>query len=153
MDFRPDCTKKYDKILAVPDCASAACGWSFFSGWRMIGQRIDASMLGGEYAVILKADGAVDFVFAGAEIPGMTWSPSAGGFRIDYFGTTMEGAVIATGVDINYFDTLSLSNAISCLAGGRSLSFAFYNFIVIASKPVDTLNDKGIAFFSFRMSF
>jgi len=88
-----------------------------------------------------------------AETVGILLSGRAQIVRIDYFGTTMEGAVIATGVDINYFDTLSLSNAISCLAGGRSLSFAFYNFIVIASKPVDTLNDKGIAFFSFRMSF
>ena len=49
------------------------------------GYTVDASMLGGEYAVVLHEGGAADFVIVGAAVPGMTWTRTeSGGFLIDY---------------------------------------------------------------------
>ncbi|MBQ8536429.1 MAG: leucine-rich repeat domain-containing protein [Clostridia bacterium] len=76
---------------------------------EMEGYTVDASLLGGEYAVILHEGGTVDFVLLGAAIPGLTWRPTeGGGFVIDYFGAAIEGAPAGEGFDMNYFDAMLL---------------------------------------------
>jgi len=72
----------------------------------MDGFTLDASMLGGEYAVTLHADGSVDFVVVGSPMPALTWQETANGFAIDYFGTPLNAELTDGGFDLNYFDTM-----------------------------------------------
>jgi len=74
----------------------------------MDGFTIDASMLGGEYAITLHEDGSMDFIVVGSPLPALTWTVTENGFTIDYFGTPMEAVLTDEGFDLNYFDTMLL---------------------------------------------
>ena len=50
------------------------------------GYEMDASVLGGEYAVTLHADGTADFVMVGVETPGLLWKTDGDAVVIDYYG-------------------------------------------------------------------
>ena len=72
------------------------------------GYTIEASMLGGEYALTFHADGALDFKMAGTDVPGLSWSQGEDGdtFLVDYYGTPMEIEWTETGFDMNFFDSM-----------------------------------------------
>lgn len=70
------------------------------------GMTLQASMLGGEYALTFHADGTVDFVMVGMTISGLPWTLNDGAIRIDYYGTIMEATLTEAGFDLNYFDTM-----------------------------------------------
>lgn len=72
------------------------------------GVSVDASMLGGEHSVVLHGDGSADFVIAGVDVPGITWSPTAAGFELNYYGTPMEGLCAGTGFDMDYYGAMLL---------------------------------------------
>lgn len=72
------------------------------------GITIDASMLGGEYAITLHEDGSAEFIVVGSPMPALTWKATESGFAIDYFGTPMEAVLTDEGFDLNYFDTMLL---------------------------------------------
>jgi len=72
------------------------------------GFTLDASMLGGEYAITLHEDGSMDFIVVGSPLPALTWTVTENGFTIDYFGTPMEAVLTDEGFDLNYFDTMLL---------------------------------------------
>ena len=64
------------------------------------GVEMDASVLGGEYAITLHDGGTLDFVMAGVQVPGLLWKTDGEAVVIDYFGSgeiriTAEGDGIA----------------------------------------------------------
>ena len=64
------------------------------------GVELDASVLGGEYAITLHDGGSVDFVMAGTQVPGLLWNTDGDAVVIDYYGAgqiriTAEGDGIA----------------------------------------------------------
>lgn len=81
----------------------------------MDGYNMTAAMLGGyEYSLIFHEDGTVDFVMAGAEIPGLTWmtgiiateESDVEGFIIDYYTTPLNVAPTEKGLDMDYFGSM-----------------------------------------------
>ena len=70
------------------------------------GVTLNASMLGGEYALTFHADGTVDFVMVGNLISGLKWTQDGESFLIDYYGTPMEVTLTEDGLDMNYFDAM-----------------------------------------------
>lgn len=70
------------------------------------GVTLNASMLGGEYALTFHADGTVDFVMVGTPISGLKWTQSDTSFVIDYYGNSMEVTLTENGLDMNYFDAM-----------------------------------------------
>ncbi len=70
------------------------------------GVTLDASLLGGEYALTFHANGTVDFVMVGNTIPGLKWTEGDGSFIIDYYGNTMEAILTEKGFDLDYFGTM-----------------------------------------------
>lgn len=72
------------------------------------GVTLDASMLGGEYALTFHADGTVDFVMVGTKISGLKWTEEDGSFVIDYYGNLLEVVWTEDGLDMNYFDTMMM---------------------------------------------
>ena len=64
------------------------------------GNEMDASILGGEYSIILHDGGSVDFVMADVQVPGLLWKADGDDIVIDYYGAgeiriTAEGDGIA----------------------------------------------------------
>lgn len=64
------------------------------------GVELDASVLGGEYAITLHDGGSVDFTMAGTQVPGLLWNTDGDAVVIDYYGAgqiriTAEGDGIA----------------------------------------------------------
>ena len=81
------------------------------------GYNMTAAMLGNyEYSVLLHQDGTVDFVMAGADIPGLVWTygkvpTDAGeldGVIIDYYGQPLYLVPTDTGFDMDYFDSMRM---------------------------------------------
>ena len=78
------------------------------------GYAIDASLLGGEYALTFHSDGTADFVMVGTGIPGLRWTPGtvqtdageAEAFLVDYYGSSMAAVWTEEGFDMNYFDSM-----------------------------------------------
>lgn len=70
------------------------------------GVTLNASMLGGEYALTFHANGTVDFVMVGNTIPGLKWTQGDGAFVIDYYGNSLEAVLTEEGLDMNYFDSM-----------------------------------------------
>ena len=81
----------------------------------MEGYNMTAAMLGGyEYSLVLHEDGTVDFMMAGAEIPGLTWTTGmiateAGnveGFLLDYYTDKLNVVPTEKGLDMYYFGSM-----------------------------------------------
>ena len=76
------------------------------------GYAIDASLLGGEYALTFHADGTADFVMVGQPFHGLPWTEGtadgAPAFLVDYYGTTFTAVLTEAGFDMNYFDAMLL---------------------------------------------
>ena len=81
------------------------------------GYNMTAAMLGNyEYSVLLHQDGTVDFVMAGADIPGLVWTygkvpTDAGeldGVIIDYYGQPLYLVPTDSGFDMDYFDSMRM---------------------------------------------
>ena len=81
------------------------------------GYNMSAAMMGGfEYSILLREDGNVEFVMAGANIPSLTWSygkvpTDAGeldGVIIDYYGQPLYLVPTDTGFDMDYFDSMRM---------------------------------------------
>jgi len=53
------------------------------------GMSMDASILGGEYAILLNADGSADFTMAGMTVPGYRWTQGADSIAVDAYGTVV----------------------------------------------------------------
>ncbi|MDO5435017.1 MAG: hypothetical protein Q4G19_01460 [Clostridia bacterium] len=53
------------------------------------GVSMDASVLGGEYSILLNADGSAVFTMAGMEMPGYTWKRSDERIEVDAYGTVV----------------------------------------------------------------
>ena len=78
------------------------------------GYAIDASLLGGEYALTFHSDGTADFVMVGTSIPGLRWTPGtvqtdageAEAFLVNYYGSSMAAVWTEEGFDMNYFDSM-----------------------------------------------
>lgn len=71
------------------------------------GYTLDASMLGGEYSLVLHENGTTDFVMVGTAVPGVLWSMGENGnVLLDYYGTIMELVWMDTSFDLNCFDTM-----------------------------------------------
>lgn len=81
----------------------------------MDGYNMTAAMLGGyEYSLVFHANGTVDFVMAGAPIPGLTWTSgtiatevgAVEGFVIDYYMTPLNVVPTEKGLDMDYFGSM-----------------------------------------------
>ena len=78
------------------------------------GYRVDASMLGGEYALTFHADGTADFVMVGTLMAGLPWTQGtvqteageAEVWTVSYLGQPMEAVLTEEGFDMNYFDAM-----------------------------------------------
>ncbi len=70
------------------------------------GVTLNASMLGGEYALTFYEDGTVDFVMVGNMLLGLKWTQSDQSYLIDYYGNQMEVTLTEDGLDMNYFDAM-----------------------------------------------
>lgn len=78
------------------------------------GYRVDASMLGGEYALTFHADGTADFVMVGTLMAGLPWTQGtmqteageADVWTVSYLGQPMEAVLTEAGFDMNYFDAM-----------------------------------------------
>ena len=109
---------------AQPTNTPAATGFDFteymekkfvMTDADMDGYNMTAAMLGGyEYSLVFHEDGTVDFVMAGAEIPGLTWTTgiittgegAAEGFLIDYYTTPLNVVPTEKGLDMDYFGSM-----------------------------------------------
>lgn len=73
------------------------------------GYELDASVLGGEYSVILHDDGSVTFTMAGIDVPNLLWTMDDDTALIDYFGS---GVIRITaeeeGITLDLFGTMTL---------------------------------------------
>ena len=78
------------------------------------GYRVDASMLGGEYALTFHADGTADFVMVGTLMAGLPWTQGtvqteageAEVWTVSHLGQPMEAVLTEEGFDMNYFDAM-----------------------------------------------
>ena len=78
------------------------------------GYRVDASMLGGEYALTFHADGTADFVMVGTLMAGLPWTQGtvqtkageAEVWTVSYLGQPMEAVLTEEGFDMNYVDAM-----------------------------------------------
>ena len=73
------------------------------------GYEMDASVLPGEYSVVLHDDGTVSFTMAGVDVPGLLWKMDGETAVIDYYGSgeiriTAEGE----GIVLDLFGTMTL---------------------------------------------
>lgn len=50
---------------------------------------MDASILGGKYAILLNEDGTADFTMAGVQVSGYTWTQAGDNITVDAFGTVL----------------------------------------------------------------
>ena len=50
---------------------------------------MDASILGGEYSILLNADGTASFTMAGMEVPGYNWKQVGDTIEVDAYGTVL----------------------------------------------------------------
>jgi hypothetical protein len=73
------------------------------------GYELDASVLGGEYSIILHDDGSVTFTMAGIDVPNLQWTMDDDTALIDYFGS---GVIRITaeeeGITLDLFGTMTL---------------------------------------------
>lgn len=83
----------------------------------MEGYHMSPAQLGGyEYSLIFHENGTVDFVMAGASIPGLKWTQGKAetdtgetdAFLIDYYGNELVAIVTDAGFDMNYFDAMMI---------------------------------------------
>jgi len=80
------------------------------------GQTFDASTLGAEYSLLFHENGTVDFVMAGVEVKGLSWtygtvtleSGEAEAYMIDYYGTAMGAVPTETGYDLDFYGTMTM---------------------------------------------
>ena len=79
------------------------------------GYNMTAAQMGDfEYSILLQEDGAVTFVMAGSDIPGLTWAygrihtetGEADGIVIDYYTQALNLASTEKGFDMDYFGSM-----------------------------------------------
>ena len=79
------------------------------------GYNMDASTLGAEYSVIFHANGSMDFVLAGTNVPGLEWTQGkvqtevgeADAFSTVYLdGTTLNFAITEAGFDLDFYGSM-----------------------------------------------
>lgn len=79
------------------------------------GYNMDASTLGTEYSVIFHADGSMDYVLAGTNVPGLTWTQGkvqtetgeADAFSTVYLdGTTLNFVITEAGFDLDFYGSM-----------------------------------------------
>ena len=73
------------------------------------GYELDASVLGGEYSIILHDNGTVTFTMVGTDVPNLLWKMDNDSAVIDYYGSgeiriTAEGE----GISLDLFGTMTL---------------------------------------------
>lgn len=82
---------------------------------KISGIMMDASALGGEYSVTFHADGTLDFVMAGANVPGLTWKSAtvqtengeAAAYVVTYFdGTDLNFVLTDTGFELDFYGSM-----------------------------------------------
>lgn len=86
------------------------------TGYTMMGQTYDASVLGAEYSLLFRENGTCDFTMAGMALPGLSWgldSVAIGlnktdAFSINYAGMTFNAVPTPTGFDMDYYGTMTL---------------------------------------------
>lgn len=79
-----------------PAPETASSGMETFVGVKYVGKTysaggvsMDASVLGGEYAILLNADGSAVFTMAGMEMPGYSWKQAGDHVEVDAYGTVL----------------------------------------------------------------
>lgn len=75
---------------------------------EMGGMAVSPSMLGGEYAVLLKKDGTAALTLAGKEIKNLRWTLDGADYVVDYYGTPLRFTPTEEGLRFNYLDSLLL---------------------------------------------
>ena len=79
------------------------------------GYNMDASTLGAEYSVIFHANGSMDFVLAGTNVPGLEWTQGkvqtetgeADAFSTVYLdGTTLNFVITEAGFDLDFYGSM-----------------------------------------------
>lgn len=84
---------------------------------KVSGIMMEASVLGGEYSVLFHGDGTLDFVMAGAEVPGLTWKNGtvqtdggeAAAYVVTYFdGTDLIFVHTDTGFELDFYGSMIL---------------------------------------------
>ena len=121
-----DVTLWYERTGDAPEPANApepaAGGAEVMIGKKYVmtdadvnGYNMTAAQMGNfEYSIFLQEDGAVTFVMAGSDIPGLTWAygrvPAAAGETdgvvIDYYMQTLNLVPTETGFDMDYFGSM-----------------------------------------------
>ena len=100
---------------AAPGAASMVGRKFVMTDADVSGYNMSAAMMGGfEYSILLREDGNVEFVMAGANIPSLTWSygrvptdsGEADGIVIAYPGQTLYLVPTEQGFDMDYFGTM-----------------------------------------------
>ena len=79
------------------------------------GSKIDASMLGAEYAVTFCTDGALKFIMAGTDVPGLKWTEEtvqtengeADAYVVTYFdGSKLNFVFTENGFELDFFGSM-----------------------------------------------
>ena len=100
---------------AAPGAASMVGRKFVMTDADVSGYNMSAAMMGGfEYSILLREDGNVEFVMAGANIPSLTWSygkvptdsGEADGIVIAYPGQLLYLVPTEQGFDMDYFGTM-----------------------------------------------
>ena len=107
---------------AVPEAPAAQGGAGIEIGKKYVmtdadvnGYNMTAAQMGNfEYSILLQEDGAVTFVMAGSDIPGLTWAygrilTEAGevdGIVIDYYTQALNLVPTEKGFDMDYFGSM-----------------------------------------------
>ena len=121
-----DVTLWYERTGDAPEAANApepaAGGAEVMIGKKYVmtdadvnGYNMTAAQMGNfEYSILLQEDGAVTFVMAGSDIPGLTWAygrilTEAGevdGIAIDYYTQALNLVPTEKGFDMDYFGSM-----------------------------------------------
>ena len=121
-----DVTLWYERTGDAPEPANApepaAGGAEIMIGKKYVmtdadvnGYNMTAAQMGNfEYSILLQEDGAVTFVMAGSDIPGLTWAygripteaGEADGIVIDYYTQALNLAPTEKGFDMDYFGSM-----------------------------------------------
>ena len=71
------------------------------------GITMDASMMGGEYAITFSSTGSALFTMAGTEIPGLFWTADDAAFHVTYFdGTDLAFIATPEGFDMDFYGAM-----------------------------------------------
>ena len=80
------------------------------------GYSMTAEQMGGEYSIVFHEDGTLNFVIAGVEVAGLTWTygkvpaqeGEVDGVIVDYYTQMLNLVPTQEGFDMDYFGTMTI---------------------------------------------